>query len=349
MIRVLRRGCKGPDVLEVQKALNRRIAAGLDPDSDFGGATEGAVMAFQSAYRLEDDGIVGSQTRSVLFPLAGVTIHIVGAYGRGDMPVGSPAIASNLPQFNAARKRAEAGRLIASAGNFMPVGDVPDSDPSAPVIPDFLLKLVPPDTDPGGSTTLDNFRLPNGMMLPIPPILTAPLLAIPGVRFDSQQLQPGASFNTKPLFQSRAGTTNPAGGFVLAFQSVLARKKDEPGHLEVAEGFQLGKNLVAHAKDGTDWTLQWFIQATWVDPFWRRGRWHLVQPFVQINAQTDLKQSGNTVGGGLFPVNIAFEVVQDKVQIFGQAGGVVSWDLTNQRVEIGTQAVAGVNITLGAF
>jgi hypothetical protein len=191
--------------------------------------------------------------------------------------------------------------------------------------------------------------MPGGPLLPVPPILTAPLLLIPGMKIDSQQIQPGAQFNARPLFQTKGGSPNPSGGFVLAFQSVLARNKDAPGHLEVAEGFQLGKPLFAQSADGTDWNLQWFAQATWVDPFWQSGRWHLVQPFAQVSAQTDLKQGGLTLGTGVFPVNISFDVIKDKVSIFGQAGIVGNWDTTGKRFELGGQAIVGANITVGAF
>lgn len=351
MIRTLSIGSHGPDVLEVQKALNRRIHAGLNPDSDFGNNTSNAVIRFQEKYRLEVDGEVGSQTRSVLFPLAGVTFHIVGAYATADIPVGARSVAaratggfSGMPVRTASALR---GPLLASAGNFLPVGDVPNVDPVPPQILD-VLKNLPAAKDPSAGP-LDKFPLPGGTLLPIPPILTAPLLNIPGMKVISQQLQPGASITTAPLFTNSSGSANPSGGFVLAFQSVMARDKDAPGHLEIAEGFQLGKPLFAQTADGTNWTLQWFAQATWADPFWATGRFHFVQPFAQVSAQTDLKQGGVTLGAGLFPVNVQVDLVPDRLAIFGQAGAVLNWNPATKQLEIPAQATIGVNVTFGAF
>jgi hypothetical protein len=348
MIRPLAIGCKGPDVKEVQKALNRRLRAGLVDDADFGAHTRDATLNFQKRYDLQRDGKVGSETRSVLFPLVGLTMHVVGAYARADGPIAARTGSGRAAEFGSSGGRSAKGLrgpLLASAGGVFSSGDVPDTDPLP--IPDFL-KNLPFAKDPS-SGPLDNFMLPGGPLLPIPPILTAPLLSIPGMQLVSQQLQPGANFNTRPLFQSKAGSANPSGGFVLAFQSVIARNKDQPGHLEIAEGFQLGMPLFARTRDGTDWTMQWYAQATWADPFWQRGRFHLVQPFAQVSSQVDLKQGGVTLGVGLFPVNIQVDLVPDKLAIFGQAGAVLNWSPADGRLEIPAQATVGVNVTFGAF
>lgn len=351
MIRTLSIGCKGPDVLEVQKALNLRIHANLNPDSDFGGHTRDAVLAFQERYRLQPDGEVGRQTRSVLFPLAGVTFHIVGAYATADVPVAARAVASRTSGgFGGTAVRSASafrGPLLASAGGFLPVGDVPNVDPVPPPIPD-ILKNLPFAKDPS-TGPLDSFPLPGGGLLPIPPLLTAPLLNIPGMKVVSQQLQPGATITTAPLFKNSSGSANPSGGFVLAFQSVMTRNKDAPGRIEIAEGFQLGMPLFAQTPDGTNWTLQWFAQATWVDPFWATGRFHFAQPFAQVSSQIDLKQGGVTLGAGLFPVNVQVDLVPDKLAIFGQAGAVLTWNPSTKALEIPAQATIGVNVTFGAF
>jgi len=57
----LRRGSKGPDVLELQKLLG-----GLALDGDFGPTTEGRVKTFQSQKGLHADGIVGPLTWKAL-------------------------------------------------------------------------------------------------------------------------------------------------------------------------------------------------------------------------------------------------------------------------------------------
>lgn len=66
--RLLRNGCGGPDVKELQTAL---IELGYDcgawgVDGDFGDATEIAVKAFQAREALEEDGVVGPLTLKAL-------------------------------------------------------------------------------------------------------------------------------------------------------------------------------------------------------------------------------------------------------------------------------------------
>lgn len=59
--RVLRRGCRGPDVAALQRAL------GIAPDGDFGPATEAAVRLFQADRPgLAVDGAAGVMTRAAL-------------------------------------------------------------------------------------------------------------------------------------------------------------------------------------------------------------------------------------------------------------------------------------------
>ncbi|ERT58791.1 MULTISPECIES: peptidoglycan-binding protein [Megasphaera] len=54
-------GDRGPQILEIQQALN---AAGyaVDADGDYGSGTAGAVRAFQTSHGLDIDGIIGAQT-----------------------------------------------------------------------------------------------------------------------------------------------------------------------------------------------------------------------------------------------------------------------------------------------
>src|SRR5688572_29534524 len=58
-------GDRGPEVKLLQQALNR-FGAGLDADGDFGPATRGAVIAFQTARALSPTGVVGKETRAAL-------------------------------------------------------------------------------------------------------------------------------------------------------------------------------------------------------------------------------------------------------------------------------------------
>lgn len=66
--RLLRNGCEGEDVRELQAALIE-LGHGCGPwgvDGDFGDATEIAVKAFQTAHGLEVDGVVGPLTAAAL-------------------------------------------------------------------------------------------------------------------------------------------------------------------------------------------------------------------------------------------------------------------------------------------
>jgi peptidoglycan hydrolase-like protein with peptidoglycan-binding domain len=60
----LRRGSKGPDVVQLQNLLNSKLSPSpqLSADGDFGKGTEAAVRKFQSLHKLESDGVVGSAT-----------------------------------------------------------------------------------------------------------------------------------------------------------------------------------------------------------------------------------------------------------------------------------------------
>lgn len=66
--RLLRNGCEGPDVQEMQELLIR-LGYGLGKwgaDADFGDATEMAVLAYQRACGLEADGVVGPLTLAAM-------------------------------------------------------------------------------------------------------------------------------------------------------------------------------------------------------------------------------------------------------------------------------------------
>ena len=69
--RTIRKGDKGPDVLELQKLLNLdRRYGGLAEDGVFGSGTLSSVRAFQGDNNLTPDGIVGPKTWAVLDKVA---------------------------------------------------------------------------------------------------------------------------------------------------------------------------------------------------------------------------------------------------------------------------------------
>jgi len=66
---ILKRGSKGRQVKELQAYLIGHGYA-LRMDGDFGPATEKAVRSFQIKHRIENDGIVGPETRGKLRPFS---------------------------------------------------------------------------------------------------------------------------------------------------------------------------------------------------------------------------------------------------------------------------------------
>ena len=63
--RLLTLGDRGPDVVAMQRLLNR-LGAEVIEDGVFGTGTRAAVMAFQGAHGLRPDGVVGQQTLAAL-------------------------------------------------------------------------------------------------------------------------------------------------------------------------------------------------------------------------------------------------------------------------------------------
>ena len=72
---LLERGCKGEDVIELQKELARlELLHSTEIDGDFGGMTKAAVQRFQESAGLSVDGIVGNQTWAKLLKTKGLVI-----------------------------------------------------------------------------------------------------------------------------------------------------------------------------------------------------------------------------------------------------------------------------------
>ena len=64
---VMRAGSKGQEVKDLQTRLSALGCYNGDIDGEFGPGTKEAVTAFQKANGLEADGIVGEETRALLF------------------------------------------------------------------------------------------------------------------------------------------------------------------------------------------------------------------------------------------------------------------------------------------
>ena len=66
MTRNLSKGCKGPDVTELQQRLKSLGYYSGSIDGDFGPVTDAAVRAYQAAVGIYVDGIVGPITRGTM-------------------------------------------------------------------------------------------------------------------------------------------------------------------------------------------------------------------------------------------------------------------------------------------
>ena len=101
----LRKGSRGPSVVELQGRLNDRGAdPALETDGIFGKLTKAAVMSYQSKNGLDPDGVVGPLTWAALTgsqpdippdvdPLAGLPVEVLG-HGASDAAVAAARIAA---------------------------------------------------------------------------------------------------------------------------------------------------------------------------------------------------------------------------------------------------------------
>ena len=316
MIRSLKVGCKGLDVKAVQDALNYRRKPGdefLVLDGDFGTHTRAAVVRFQADHGLDPDGVVGHWTRQALFPLMTFSCYLGVSRSGQDYPVATRA-------FNRGSAFGDAKAKGSTEGDLPEPVPVPNQ-----ILPNLKFPNDPAD-GPMKTLGLGGFSLPA-------PSLPESIFGLPQ---DSGQVQAGGQFVTRHLWQRPPGSSNPSFAAVLALQQVYARNKSQDGHAEIALGIQVLAPIWANTKDGLAWGIQPFIQFTWADPFWRRGKFHLVAPFAQVTAQTDFMLNNPVFGIGLFPVNISFDV-SETISIIGQGGIVGIWDVNNKRGEIGAQ------------
>ena len=315
MIRSLKVGCKGLDVKAVQDALNYRRKPGdefLVLDGDFGTHTRAAVVRFQADHGLDPDGVVGHWTRPALFPLMTFSCYLPVSRSGQDYPVATRA-------FNRGSAFGDAKAKGSTEGDLPEPVPVPNQ-----ILPNLKFPNDPAD-GPMKTLGLGGFSLPA-------PSLPESIFGLPQ---DSGQVQAGGQFVTRHLWQRRGDPPILRSRRCVALQQVYARNKsqDERGD---RVGIQVLAPIWANTKDGLAWGIQPFIQFTWADPFWRRGKFHLVAPFAQVTAETDFMLNNPVFGIGLFPVNISFDV-SETISIIGQGGIVGIWDVNNKRGEIGAQ------------
>lgn len=315
-LRILRVGCTGEDVRVIQNALNRH-AAGLDPDGDYGNHTRDAVISFQTDNDLDVDGEVGPQTRRALFPLVTVTVNVMG------MRLASP---SSPPRFG------------------FPTGSSPTANFGLP--PLTLPALTPPSLLPP---------------LVLPPLFlqTPSLVNIPGLLEPIAAAPVSSSLfsNRGPDWQQFSQTQRQFKGlfrgpfvdsFGVGIQAVFNRS-DKDNHVELATGCLLQSPIGFQDRQGNNFTLACFANATWVDPILHRGMFHLANPYAQIQGQGNL--SGPvlpTAQIGLFPVNINVDLNDDGLQFNFNGGAIWSLTLDGNNVQSTWGTTLGLGI-LGKF
>lgn len=111
----IKQGSSGAAVKYLQESLNKLGFVCGNADGQFGSKTKLAVMAFQSAYDLKSDGIVGPQTwdalETALDQLEGIQPEKPQEQEKPDAPVDSVRITLHLPA-DALRQALETGDLI---------------------------------------------------------------------------------------------------------------------------------------------------------------------------------------------------------------------------------------------
>ena len=132
------------------------------------------------------------------------------------------------------------------------------------------MPFLPPLTDPYFAP-MKSLNL-SGFSIPVPSLPES----LFGLSKDQSQVQAGGQFTTRHLWESKPGSPNPSLAAVFSLQQIYARNKDQDGHPELAFGVQVLDTVLAHTSDGTGWVISPFVQFTWADPFWHRGRFHLV-------------------------------------------------------------------------
>jgi len=236
-------------VRAVQQALNLRKdpdAPRIDEDGAFGLHTAAAVRSFQAGNALDPDGIVGPLTRVALFPLATVTMRVVGMQLR-------------LPGFERARPP--------SFPNLMPGRLTLGSDPPPPPVPN-LLTLPQLGPLPGYQPV----RYPRlGMPIATPPLTPAPF---PGLTLpvDHFELAPGS---TVSLFDRNRRVDL---GFSMTLSGIVMIGDEKATHNEFSSGFAMS---TPGLRSGGDWTVGWFAQITHVRQLNRAGNFSW-QPNAQV-------------------------------------------------------------------
>ncbi|RIK81977.1 MAG: hypothetical protein DCC67_07700 [Planctomycetota bacterium] len=101
MADLLKYGAKGPEVENLQEALNYHLfdlAPALKVDGKFGDKTHARVFAFQRRRGLGQDGVVGPETRDALYDFIRNRVHILGLHGPESLQLPRPRTLQTVGQ-----------------------------------------------------------------------------------------------------------------------------------------------------------------------------------------------------------------------------------------------------------
>lgn len=97
LLRSLSKGDRGDQVRLIQQRLSGMGFYSGKVDGVFGAGTKAAVKAFQSAYRLKQDGVVGAQTYSALFPVVTQAPVTLAPVTMAPTAIPAPTVAPTAP------------------------------------------------------------------------------------------------------------------------------------------------------------------------------------------------------------------------------------------------------------
>ena len=104
--------------------------------------------------------------------------------------------------------------------------------------------------------------------------------------------------------------------------------------MELTTGCLLQSPIGFRDRQGNDFTLACFANATWVDPILHLGMFHLANPYAQIQAQGNLSGPAlPTEQIGVFPVNVNVDLNDDGLQLNFNGGATWSLTLDGNRVQ----------------
>lgn len=106
MRKFLREGSRGPEVVRLQRRLNREADTGLDDDGMFGANTEKAVRQYQRGHGLVADGVVGNKTWRTLI---GETVVAIAPLAQTDIEAAAAQLNVEVPAMMAINEVESAG------------------------------------------------------------------------------------------------------------------------------------------------------------------------------------------------------------------------------------------------